>query len=235
MAVPASEAHVAVSGASRGVTASGLPPRSEVWIVRHGETEWSTTGRHTSRTDVPLTEAGRREARVIGSRLEDIAFARVRCSPMSRATETAKLAGLGDRARPTDDLREWEYGAYEGLTTRQIRETVAGWTIWPAGAPGGETPEQVGRRVDRVIAEARALPGRTLLIAHAHILRVLTARWLGLAASEGRLFVLGTGTISVLGWEREQAAILRWNERCEAGPPAGEPAQRTTRTEQGAS
>jgi probable phosphoglycerate mutase len=145
--------------------------------------------------------------------------------------ETVRLAGLGDRAEPTDDLREWDYGTYEGLTTPQIRETVPGWTIWPAGAPGGESPAAVASRADRVVAEARATGGRTLLIAHAHILRVLSARWLGLGPSDGRLFVLGTGTISVLGWERDQPAIVRWNESC---TPAAASGQRTTRTEQAA-
>jgi probable phosphoglycerate mutase len=188
---------------------------SEVWLVRHGETEWSWLGRHTCRTDVPLTDRGRDEARRLAPALGAVEFARVRCSPMARAVETAELAGIGARAEPTDDLREWAYGAYEGLTTPEIRASVPGWTIWRAGAPDGESPADVARRVDRVIGDARATGGRTLLIAHAHVLRVLAARWLGLGRGEGGLFVLGSGTISIVGWEREQPAIVRWNEGCE--------------------
>jgi probable phosphoglycerate mutase len=138
---------------------------------------------------------------------------------------------------PTPDLREWEYGDYEGLTTPQIRETAPGWTIWRAGAPGGESPDDVARRADVVIARAIATAGSSLLIAHAHVLRVLAARWLGLPPADGRLFVLGTGTVSILGWEREQAALLRWNERCGSRESLSRPGvdQRTTRTEQAAS
>jgi probable phosphoglycerate mutase len=215
------------------VTAGGWPePRPELWLVRHGETEWSRLGRHTGRTDVELTAAGRREARAVARRWRDAPFARVRSSTARRAVETARLMGFRDVAETTADLVEWDYGDYEGLTTAQIRETVPGWTIWPAGAPAGESPDDVARRVDRVVAQARATVGDTLLIAHAHVLRVLTARWLGLSPGDGRLFVLGTGTLSVLGWEREQPAILRWNERCGPEPRRR---QRTTSTEQGAS
>jgi probable phosphoglycerate mutase len=230
------------------MTATGPQARPELWLVRHGETSWSRLGRHTSRTEIPLTAAGRREARLLGRSLRGIVFTRVRTSPSVRATETARLAGVGEVAEPTADLLEWDYGEFEGATTPDIRRTVPGWTIWAAGAPAGESPDAVARRVDRVIHEARAATGATLLIAHAHVLRVLTARWLGLPPADGRLFVLGTGTISVLGWEREQPAILRWNERCAPGRerpigdgrrgtrrPGDAPGQRTTRTEQGAS
>jgi probable phosphoglycerate mutase len=216
-------------------------------LARHGETEWSRSGRHTSHTELSLTAAGRREARLLASGLAEQSFARVRTSPALRAMETARLAGFGPVAEPTPDLVEWNYGQYEGRTTIEIRRTTPGWTIWQAGAPGGESPEDVRRRVDRVIAEARSTPGPTLLIAHAHVLRVLTARWLELPPGDGRLFVLGTGTISVLGWEREQPAIVRWNQRCDgtaqdagqrarrAGARATSSGQRTTSTEQRAS
>jgi probable phosphoglycerate mutase len=205
-------------------------PGATVWLVRHGETEWSRSGRHTSHTDLGLTAAGRRQARHLARALGELSFARVRTSPARRALETARLAGFGQVAEPTPDLVEWSYGEYEGLTTAEIRKATPGWTIWQAGAPGGEAPQEVGQRVDRVIVEARSMPGATLLIAHAHVLRVLTARWIGLPPADGRLLVLDTGTISVLGWEREQAAILRWNERC--GGTGGGTGPRTTRTRQ---
>jgi broad specificity phosphatase PhoE len=185
------------------------PPR--LWIVRHGETTWARLGRHTSRTDVPLTRRGREEAQVIGRQLAEKTFAIVLSSPKRRALETARLAGFGDRVEVTDDLLEWDYGRDEGRTTPEIRATRSGWTIWRDGPDGGETARDVAVRVDRLIARVRGAEGDALAFAHGHVLRALTARWLGLPVRDGRLFELGTATISVLGWEREQAVIERWN------------------------
>jgi broad specificity phosphatase PhoE len=183
----------------------------KLWIVRHGETTWARLGRHTSRTDVPLTARGRRDARRIGAILAKHPFTLVLSSPKRRALETAQLAGFGDRIEVTDDLVEWDYGADEGRTTAEIRAERPGWTIWRDGPKDGETAAHVRARVNRVIARARAQPGDTLAFAHGHVLRALTARWLGLPVRDGRLFELGTATISVLGWEREQPVIERWN------------------------
>jgi broad specificity phosphatase PhoE len=185
------------------------PPK--LWIVRHGETTWARLGRHTSRTDVPLTRAGREDARRIGRRLGGHAFALVLSSPKRRALDTGRLAGFGDRVEVTDDLLEWDYGLDEGRTTPEIRAERPGWTIWRDGPQDGESARQVAVRVDRVIARARAATGDTLAFAHGHVLRALTARWLDLPVRDGRLFELGTATISVLGWEREQPVIERWN------------------------
>ena len=189
--------------------------RSRLWLVRHGETEWARLGRHTSRTDVPLTDRGRIEAAAVGRRLQGHRFVAVLSSPMSRALETARIAGFGDRAEVLDDLREWDYGADEGRTTAEIREAGDGrerWTIWRDGPRGGEPIEQVGERADRVIARAHDQPGDVLVFAHGHVLRVLAARWLTLPPIDGRHFALGTATISVLGWERDTPVIERWNE-----------------------
>jgi probable phosphoglycerate mutase len=184
----------------------------EVVLVRHGETEWSRAGRHTGRTDVPLTEQGRRQAEAVGAALRDRDFALVLTSPLGRALETCRLAGFGERAQPRDELMEWDYGAYEGRTTAEVREERPGWTLWRDGVPGGETIEQVGERVDRVLDEIRALDGEALLFAHGHVLRVLTARWLELEPDAGRLFALDPATLSMLGYERETPVIQLWNE-----------------------
>jgi probable phosphoglycerate mutase len=186
----------------------------EVVLVRHGETEWSRTGKHTGRTDVPLSETGRRQAEATGAALRSRQFALVLTSPLQRAAQTAVLAGFRD-AVEDDDLREWDYGAYEGRTTPEIRDERPGWTLWKDGVPDGETAAHVGARADRVIAQVRAVDGDVGLFAHGHILRVLTARWLGLDAADGRLFALDTATISVLGHERETAVIRLWNEPCD--------------------
>jgi probable phosphoglycerate mutase len=183
--------------------------RPELVVVRHGETEWSRSGKHTGRTDVPLTEAGRREAAAVAPVLARRHFARVLTSPLERAADTARLAGFAD-AEPTPDLLEWDYGRYEGLTSAEIRRTVPGWTVFRDGVPAGESAEQVGARVDRVIARALEAPGDTLCFAHAHVLRVLAARWLGLEARAGRLLVLRTARIGVLGHERETRVLLEW-------------------------
>ena len=184
----------------------------EVVLVRHGETEWSRAGRHTGRTDVPLTDRGRRQADAIAARLHDRRFARVLTSPLARAIETGRRAGFGDQAELCPDLLEWDYGAYEGRTTQDIRREVPGWSLWRDGVPAGETAEEVGHRADRVIGAIRLGGGDALLFAHGHILRVLAARWLGLPPADGRLFGLDTATVSVLGWEREVAIAKHWND-----------------------
>jgi broad specificity phosphatase PhoE len=183
----------------------------EVVLVRHGETEWSRDGRHTGSTDVPLTERGEAQARAVGAALRGRLFALVLSSPLQRALETARLAGFSPRARP--ELAEWDYGEYEGRTTPEIREDVPDWTIWRYGAPGGESVEQVGERADRAIAELGAVDGDAVVFAHGHLLRVLTARWLELPPADGRLFALDSGTLSTLGYEREQRAMRVWNAR----------------------
>ena len=183
-------------------------------LVRHGETEWARDGRHTGRTDIPLTELGRLQAKVLGDRLRGRSFVGVVTSPLSRASDTCRRAGLADQAETSDDLLEWDYGAYEGRRTEDIRLQVPGWTIWRDGAPGGESAAEVGARADRVIARALAVEGETVLFAHGHYLRVLTARWLGLTPESGQFFALAPATISVLGFEREQRVLIRWNDRC---------------------
>jgi broad specificity phosphatase PhoE len=185
---------------------------ARVVLVRHGATEWSVAGRHTGRTDVPLLEEGRRQAEGLAPRLSGAGFRKVLTSPLVRARETCRLAGFGDRGEQRDDLREWDYGDYEGLTTGVIRDERPGWTLWSDGAPGGESAKDVAERADRVIEELRASEGSSLVFAHGHLLRVLTARWLGLAPEDGRLFVLDPATVSVLGYERETPAMLRWND-----------------------
>jgi broad specificity phosphatase PhoE len=183
----------------------------EVVLVRHGETEWSRELRHTGRTDVPLTDAGRQQAELVGESLRGRTFALVLTSPLQRAAETCRLAGFGGVAKRRDDLMEWDYGDYEGRRTDEIRKEVAGWTVFQGGVPHGETLEQVGRRADRVIAEARAANGDVLLFGHGHVLRILCARWLGLEPDGGRLFALDPATLSGLGFERETPVIRFWN------------------------
>ena len=183
----------------------------EVVLVRHGETEWSRTLRHTGRTDVPLTDLGRRQAELVGTALRERTFALLLTSPLQRAAETCRLAGFSDVAQSRDDLMEWDYGDYEGRRTDEIREEVPGWTVFSGGVPNGETVEQVGARADRVIAEARAAAGDVLLFGHGYVLRILAARWLGLEPGAGRLFALDPATLSVLGYERETAVIREWN------------------------
>jgi broad specificity phosphatase PhoE len=191
--------------------------RPDIWIVRHGETDWSRRGRHTGRTDAPLTAAGEREAMVLRRRFGGRRFALVLSSPLSRAWETCRLAGYGDVARAEDDLREWDYGVYEGRTTAEIQRETPGWTIWDGEVPGGETAAEVGRRADRVIRQATEAGGEVALFAHGHFLRVLAARWLGLGPTEGRLFALGTSSIGVLGYERDVRVIRAWNLTAEIG------------------
>jgi broad specificity phosphatase PhoE len=183
----------------------------EIVLARHGETEWSRDGRHTGRTDIPLTENGRRQARQLGEALAAWSFGRVLSSPLERALDTCRLAGLGDSAQTSEDLLEWDYGEYEGITTPEIRERRPDWYLWRDGCPGGERPEDVGRRADRVIAEVGDADADVALFAHGHILRVVAARWLGLGPEGGALLALSTATISVLGYERETRVIRRWN------------------------
>jgi broad specificity phosphatase PhoE len=183
----------------------------EVVLVRHGETEWSRAGKHTGRTDIPLTERGRQEAEAVGAGLQGRQFVLVLTSPLARAAETCLLAGLGDVAEPREELMEWDYGAYEGRETVDIREERPGWTLWRDGVPEGETIAQVQARVDLVIAELRSVAGDAAVFAHGHLLRVLTARWLGLESTAGRLFALDPATISILGYERETPVVRMWN------------------------
>jgi broad specificity phosphatase PhoE len=184
----------------------------EIVLVRHGETEWSRDGRHTGSTDIPLTDAGRRQAEHLRAALEEWSFGRVLSSPLQRALETCRLAGLADGVDVTDDLREWDYGDYEGITTPQIRESRPDWYLWRDGCPGGEQAADVGRRTDRVIAAVEGTEdGDVALFAHGHVLRVLAARWIGLGPEAGALLALGTGTLSALGYERETRVVRRWN------------------------
>ena len=182
----------------------------EVWLVRHGETEWSRDHRHTSVTDLPLTEVGVRVAAELGVRLAGMRFDLVLTSPRLRARHTAELAGFPE-AHVEGDLVEWAYGDYEGVTTQEIRETVPDWTVWTHPTPGGETADQVSARLDRVVGKTRAHGGRVLLFGHGHALRALAARWIGQPVDEGRFLRLDTATVSVLGYERETPVILCWN------------------------
>jgi broad specificity phosphatase PhoE len=184
----------------------------EIVLVRHGETEWSRAGKHTGRTDVPLTEGGRRQAQLVGAALADRHFAAVWTSPLSRAAETCRLAGFGDVAAPKDELVEWDYGEYEGRTTAEIRRERPGWTLWRDGVPGGETADEVKARADRALAEAASAGGDVLVFAHGHLLRVLAARWLGLEPADGRFFALDPATLSMLGYERETRVVRLWNQ-----------------------
>lgn len=183
---------------------------SEIFLIRHGETEWSRSGQHTSRTDLPLTEEGRRRAAAVGKLLAGRAFALVLSSPMRRAMDTCHLAGYQPEIDP--NLREWDYGAYEGLTSEEIHKTAAGWTIWNGTPPGGESAGQVGARADRLIERCVAASGDVALFGHGHMLRVIGARWLGLTPDSGRLLGLDTGSLSVLGWEHTARVIRRWNQ-----------------------
>jgi len=182
-----------------------------VFAIRHGETAWSLSGRHTGTTDIPLTDKGRRLAQLLRPALSGRTFVLVLVSPLQRARETCELAGAAAGAVIEPDLVEWNYGKYEGLTPKQIHEQAPGWLIFRDGCPGGETPEQVGARVDRVIARARAVEGDVALFAHGHVLRVLGARWLGLLAGAGQHFLLDTGTLSVLDQYRGIPALKLWN------------------------
>lgn len=182
-----------------------------LYLFRHGETEWSATGKHTGRTDIPLTERGRQQAQALQGIVSGLSFSRVLVSPLSRARDTASLSGLESQLAVCEDLAEFDYGEYEGLTTVEIRDRVPGWTVWTHPCPGGETMEKAGQRCAKVIATASGIGGSVALFAHGHILRILTATWLQLPPSEGKHFMLDTGTVSVLSHERETPAIKIWN------------------------
>jgi probable phosphoglycerate mutase len=180
-------------------------------LVRHGETEWSTSGRHTGSTDIPLTDDGRAAAQHLATTLTGHTFASVLTSPLSRARDTCTLAGFGGSAVISDDLREWDYGDYEGITTDEIRKTRPEWTVFTDGCPGGESPDQVAARADRVVAQARRNEGDTIVFSHGHLLRVLAARWVGLPPQAGAHLALATASVSTLGWERETPVIESWD------------------------
>jgi broad specificity phosphatase PhoE len=182
-----------------------------VFAIRHGETAWSLSGQHTGTTDIPLTDNGRRLATQLRPVLSKESFACVLTSPLKRARETCELAGLATAATVEADLVEWNYGKYEGLTPAQIHATAPGWLIFRDGCPGGETPAHVAARVDRVIKRVRDVEGDVAVFAHGHVLRVLVARWLGLPASAGRLFLIDTGTLNVLSYYRGLPALKTWN------------------------
>jgi broad specificity phosphatase PhoE len=187
---------------------------AEILVIRHGQTEWSANGRHTSVTDLPLTPEGEVQAQLLRPALASREFAAVMSSPRTRAVRTAELAGLTITA-VDDDLQEWRYGAYEGVTSAEIRQRDPQWDLWQDGCPGGETPKEVGARLDRVLNRARTFldRGDVVLVGHGHSLRVATARWLGQPVAAGALYLLDTGTISALGFERDQPVLRRWNER----------------------
>jgi probable phosphoglycerate mutase len=182
----------------------------EIWLIRHGETEWSKSGQHTSKTDLPLTAEGEKRAMTLGTVVSKHPFGLVLASPMKRAQDTARLVGFTPEITP--DLMEWDYGKYEGLTSKEIHKDVPGWTIWNGAVPGGETGEQVAARADRVIARAVAANCDVAFFAHGHILRVVAARWLGLPAEAGKYFALSTATMSVLGFEHDQRVFQVWND-----------------------
>jgi probable phosphoglycerate mutase len=191
-------------------------PERQIWLVRHGETEWTRSGQHTGRSDIPLTDLGRQQAEALAGRLAGHRFALVLTSPRSRAAETARLAGFGDTAVVDPDLREWDYGAFEGRTTPEIRTEIPDWSIWTGPWRGGETLDEVAARADRVIDRCLdpKVEGDVLLFAHGHFLRILAARWIGLPAIAGQSFALGTATVGILGWERQTRVIETWNEAC---------------------
>ncbi len=180
-------------------------------LLRHGETEWTISGRHTGRSDIELTEAGREEARAAGRRLEGMKFDRVVTSPMHRAVETCRLAGFGDGATTDDALMEWDYGEYEGITTAEIQETVPDWSLFVQGCPGGESAADVGARVDPLVDAAREGEGNWLFAAHGHVLRVVGARWVGLPPEDGVMLNLGTAAVCFLGFEHDRPVITHWN------------------------
>jgi broad specificity phosphatase PhoE len=184
---------------------------ADVIAIRHGETEWSRSGRHTGRTDIPLTEAGRQAAKRLRPAFEGFELTRVLSSPLRRARATCELAGFGSRMEIEPDLEEWNYGDYEGLTSDEIARRAPGWMVFTDGCPGGESPEDVQRRVDRVIAKIRDVSGRVALFGHGHVLRALAARWVDLPLSRASQFLLDTSTVSVLGYYRDTPAVKRWN------------------------
>jgi broad specificity phosphatase PhoE len=190
-----------------------------VYLARHGETVWSLTGQHTGLTDLPLTERGERNARRLGERLAGLVFAKVFTSPLQRAARTCELAGFGNAAEVDPDLVEWNYGKYEGLRTAEIHAKRPDWQLFRDGCPGGESPNQVGVRADRVVSRVRAIKGDVLIFSSGHFLRVLAARWLGIEPAAGRFFMLNTASVSVLGYEHSlsQPVIRLWNDTRHVG------------------
>lgn len=186
----------------------------DVVLVRHGQTEWSATGRHTGRTDVPLTEFGRRQADALAGMLGGEEFGLVMSSPLSRAWETMERCGYRDVAVASDDLAEWDYGVFEGRRTVDIRREIPMWSVWTHEIDGGESVEEVGERADRAIKRLLEADGPSVVFAHGHLLRILAARWMGLPATAGRTLALDTATVSTLGWERENRVVRHWNEAC---------------------
>ncbi len=186
-------------------------------LVRHGATEWSEAGRHTGWTDIPLNDEGVRQATTLGPRLARWSFDTVLCSPLQRARSTCELAGCRDVAQIDNDLREWNYGEYEGLTTPEIREHVPGWTLWEAGVRNGETLAEVAARADRVLARVRAATGDVAVFSHGHLLRVLAARWIDQGAPLARYFNLSTASVSTLGWEHDWPSVTLWNDTAHLG------------------
>jgi len=195
------------------ITASNEHPALEIWLIRHGETEWSLSGQHTGRTDVPLTEHGREQARSLAPLLARQSFDVVLTSPMSRAIDTCREAGLGAGSRVEPDLGEWNYGVYEGRTTAEIRASVPGWTVWNSPVPEGESIEQIQGRANALIERLLGMRGRVALFSHGHFLRVLGGCWMNGLALTGSHLLLDTATVSVLGFERETRALRRWNSR----------------------
>ena len=193
-----------------------MPKSQQVVLVRHGETEWSRDGRHTGKSDIPLTPEGRQQAKVLRQELHARTFSLVLTSPLRRAIDTCRLAGYEKQAQLRPDLVEWDYGRYDGLTSKQIAETNPDWSLWRDGGPGGEKAADVGRRADRVITEIRGVAGDVLIFAHGHVLRVLAARWLAEPPEAGRHYALQTAALSVLGYEHEDPVIRHWNQP----PPA---------------
>jgi broad specificity phosphatase PhoE len=190
-----------------------MSPTSRVLVlIRHGETEWTKSKQHTGRQDIPLNEAGRREAELLQHRLKAWSFARVLVSPLSRARDTCVLAGLGDQAQPRPDLMEFDYGAYEGRTRSDILRERPEWSLWRDGCPQGETPDQVGIRADRILSEVRAVEGDVAIFSHGHMLRILTARWIRSPAALGERLALSTASLSVLGYEHSSEVIWLWND-----------------------
>lgn len=186
----------------------------EVVLIRHGQTEWSASGQHTGRTDIPLTDLGRRQADALGEMLRGTDFELILASPLSRAWETMERSGVGGEPIATDDLLEWDYGVYEGRRTEEIRREIPDWSVWTHPMVDGESLEQIGARADRVIARVLKAEGPVAMFAHGHMLRILAVRWIELAPVHGRNFSLDTATVSTLGWKRENRALLQWNEAC---------------------
>ena len=187
--------------------------KHRLFVIRHGATEWSRSGQHTGHTDIPLLPEGEAQARATGQLLADHEFALVLTSPLQRARRTCELVGLAEQAQVEPNLIEWDYGDYEGITSAEIHQSVPGWTVWTGAVPGGESINDVAARADAVIERALATDGDTIVFAHGHILRLLTARWCELDPVEGRRFVLDPATLCVLGWEHESRAVLQWNNR----------------------